>query len=209
MYNANHHSLISYRLQQGGESKKTPRRTVKAPRWMASNDFIGFSPQGSSIRREPYDREKRKARRRNVRRNRDGETESVQKNERKKERCLYARVCLVVTRGPSIQPVARLAHSFLHSYTLHAIWIDKQTTEANLSYWLGHCLVIRVSTRNSPCSLLSRQSFSPAYCIERSCYIVFSRKQFFLYLCEFSRFFKILLLRSIKVEEEAGVLWRR
>ena len=45
------------------------------------------------------------------------------KKERKegRKRSLYARVCLVVTRGASIQPVARLAHSFLHSYTLHAI----------------------------------------------------------------------------------------
>ena len=115
MYNANHHSLISYRLQQGGESKKTPRRTVKAPRWMASNDFIGFSPQGSSIRREPYDREKRKARRRNVRRNRDGETESVQKNERKRDVCTRACALWSPVGLPFNRWLDSPTHSFIHT----------------------------------------------------------------------------------------------
>ena len=99
------------------ESRQIPPRRVSLEDRIASNDFIGSSPQGSSVRGKLMERERSRAR--ETEGGREREEGSVQKNERK--RSLYARVCLVVTRGASIQPVARLAHSFLHSYTLHAI----------------------------------------------------------------------------------------
>ena len=151
---------------------------------MAWNDFIGLSPQGSSVRSECVGG-RRRARWRNVRSEREREGRTKEREERKegrkkerkegRKRSLYARVCLVVTRGASIQPVARLAHSFLHSYTLHAIWIDKQTTEANLSYWPGLALTDLVHGIFLRSFLVETSVTSPS--IHR---VVFSAKFFYL-----------------------------
>lgn len=52
----------------------------------------------------------------------------------------YVRMYFVVTREALIQPVARLAHSFVHSYAGNAIWIDKQNSEAYPSLCLNPLL---------------------------------------------------------------------
>lgn len=108
-----YHTRHLWDTLKSDESRQIPPRRASLEDGTASNDFIGSSPQGSSVRGKLMERERSRAR--ETEGGREREEGSVQKNERK--RSLYARVCLVVTRGASIQPVARLSptHSFIHT----------------------------------------------------------------------------------------------